>query len=94
MDIAVVDKQGFEDMKHVGEQGEEFWFARELCEVLEYSQWRNFEKVINTAKIACKISQQEPADHFAEVSKMVEAGVSVKKVKDYKLRSLFIENGQ
>lgn len=36
----------FENIKHVRENGTEFWHARELAEVLEYVQWRNFQKVI------------------------------------------------
>ena len=35
----------FEDIKHVNENGIEFWYARELSDVLEYTQWRNFTKV-------------------------------------------------
>ena len=76
----------FENIKRIDENGIEFWFARELQEVLQYTQWRNFEKVIDTAKIACKISQHEVRDHFAEVSKVIDAGKGAKhKIKDYRL---------
>ncbi|MDA8229109.1 MAG: BRO family protein [Desulfitobacterium hafniense] len=75
----------FESIKHISEDGSEFWCARELATVLEYSQWRNFAKVIDKARIACKNSGYDIDDHFAEVSKMVEAGVSSKPVLDFKL---------
>ena len=35
----------FEDIKYVGEDGSEYWSARELATALDYSQWRNFQKV-------------------------------------------------
>ena len=44
----------FEDIKHFTEEDIEFWYARELQSVLEYAQWRNFNQVIEKAKIACK----------------------------------------
>ena len=40
----------FEDIKHFDENGQEFWYARELMTILEYSKWSNFEKVIDKAK--------------------------------------------
>lgn len=64
----------FDKIKHVDDAGVEFWLARELQEVLGYKEWRNFKKVIDTAKIACKISENEVNDHFVEVNKMVEIG--------------------
>jgi len=75
----------FESIKHIDEQGIEYWSARELQEVLQYKEWRNFEKVIDTARIACKISKHEVNDHFVEVNKIVEAGATKKPIKDYHL---------
>ena len=46
----------FEEIKHVDEYGNEFWYARELQKVLEYKDWRNFQKVIDKAKDSCKNS--------------------------------------
>ena len=46
----------FENIKHIGESGNEYWEARELQHVLEYIQWRRFEDVIEKAKIACEQS--------------------------------------
>lgn len=85
-ELEVQQKKLFDDLRHFDENGNEFWFARELQEALQYTQWRNFQKVISTAQIACKISQQAVADHFAEVSKTIAMpkGAS-KKVPDYKL---------
>lgn len=65
----------FEDIKDILKDGSEYWSARELADVLDYSQWRNFQKVIDRAMIACENSGHEVAYDFAEVSKIVEAGV-------------------
>ena len=64
----------FEDIKHVNEYGQEFWYARELQQVLEYSQWRRFKETIERAKIACENSDYEISEHFAEVGKKVQLG--------------------
>lgn len=64
----------FEDIKHVNEYGQEFWYARELQQVLEYSQWRRFKETIERAKTACENSDYEISEHFAEVGKMVQLG--------------------
>ena len=45
----------FEDIKHIDENGVEYWYARELQSVLNYKEWRKFENVINKAKESCKI---------------------------------------
>ena len=45
----------FEDIKHIDENGVEFWYARELMPILQYSNWQNFEKIINKAKYLVKI---------------------------------------
>ncbi len=46
----------FEDIKHIDEYGNEYWYARELQKVLEYKDWRNFEKVIKKAILAAENS--------------------------------------
>lgn len=66
--------QTFEDIKHLTDEGQEFWYARELQLVLEYTEWRNFESVIEKAKIACEISGNNIMDHFVSVNKMVGIG--------------------
>lgn len=52
---------------------------------LEYSKWGNFQKVISKAKLACQLSENVVSDHFADVGKMVEAGVSSKSIEDFLL---------
>ena len=76
----------FESIKHITEKGNEYWYARELMQVLEYTRWGNFEKVIEKAKLACELSENIIIDHFADVSKMVAIGSNAKrKQDDYKL---------
>lgn len=87
----------FESIKHVREDGSEFWSARELAIALEYVQWRNFTKVIERAMIACENSGHSVSNDFAEVSKIVEAGATTKPKKDYELTRyacyLIVQNG-
>lgn len=56
----------FEDIKHINENGQEFWYARELQNVLEYTEWRNFKKIADKAKAACENSNNSIADHFVD----------------------------
>lgn len=64
----------FESIKKTNEYDQEFWYARDLQEVLEYTKWSNFKKVIDKAKEACDNSKINVLDHFADVGKMVELG--------------------
>jgi len=65
--------RSFEDLAH--REGEvEYWLARELQELLGYTQWRNFEPAVARAREACRNSGQEIEDHFADVRKMVDLG--------------------
>ncbi|MGD0784751.1 MAG: DNA damage-inducible protein D [Sedimentisphaerales bacterium] len=59
--------------------GVEFWFARDLQNLLGYTKWENFAKVIEKAKIACKIAGFEPLDHFPDIRKMVDIGLGAKR---------------
>ena len=72
-DIMTYSDETFESIKHINEYGQEYWLARELQPVLEYSQWRRFEEAIQRAKLACQNSGFDPDDHFADVGKMVRA---------------------
>ena len=78
-------EKDFESIKHLDENGVEFWYARELMIMLEYSKWGNFVKVIDKAKESCKNSNINILDHFADVGKMVKAGVADKRIDDIKL---------
>jgi len=66
--------QTFESIKHINEAEQEFWFARELQIILEYTEWRNFINIIDKAKTACANSGASLEDHFVDVNKMVEIG--------------------
>ena len=75
-DISKYSEKTFERIKHLNDEGIEFWYARELQDILEYTEWRNFKGVINRAKTACESSGNNPSDHFVGVNKMVISGVA------------------
>lgn len=79
MDTKNYSEEIFENLKHINEYGQEFWYARELQSALEYSQWRYLKEAIERAKTACTNSGQNMTDHFAEVRKMVEIGSNAKR---------------
>ena len=87
----------FEDIKHIREDGSEYWSARELAHVLEYSKWENFRRVIKRAMIACENAGHNITDHFPEVSYSVEGGVAPRNKTDYELTRyacyLTVQNG-
>ena len=84
--LEAVEYESFETIKQTDENGNEFWYARDLSAVLQYIQWRNFQKVIDRAMLACKNSGFGVGDHFAEVSKTIKMPKSAEKqVIDYKL---------
>ena len=78
--------KSFENIKHIDENGVEFWYARELMKVLQYSKWQNFEKIINKAKTSCKNSDISVFEHFTDVSKTIKMPKGAEKtILDYKL---------
>lgn len=72
--------QTFEDIKHIDENGVEYWNARELMKVLSYKDWRYFNAVIEKARTACKNTGMADVDHFVVDNKMVEIGSGAKRL--------------
>ncbi|MFK7833609.1 MAG: DNA damage-inducible protein D [Winogradskyella sp.] len=64
----------FENHSQTTENGIEFWFARDIQQLLGYKEWRNFHKVIVKAQISCEASDNLILDHFVDVNKMVSIG--------------------
>lgn len=87
----------FESIRHVNKYGQEFWYARDLQIALEYTEWRNFCKVIEKAKEACRGSNNAVSDHFVDVNKIVNAGATSKDIEDIQLSRyacyLIVQNG-
>jgi len=88
----------FESIKHGDDEGNEFWLARQLSIVLDYSQYRHLLPVIERAKEACRNSGQPVADHIEDVLTMVEIGSGAKRqVEDIRLSRyacyLIVQNG-
>lgn len=76
----------FENIKHIDEYGNEYWYARELSKVLEYKDWRNFLKVLNKAKEACKNSGFKTNEQLVEVNKLSKRNNNATaNIQDYKL---------
>lgn len=78
--------QTFEDIKHIDENGIEYWNARELQIVLNYKEWRKFDNVINKAKESCKNSDISVIEHFVDIDKTIKMPKgATKNIRDYKL---------
>lgn len=91
-------EQIFDDIKNVNDYGEEFWYARDLQQVLDYKEWRNFKLVIGKAKIACDNSNNNVQEHFVDVNKMVMIGSNAEReIEDIMLSRyacyLIVQNG-
>lgn len=72
----------FESIKHIDENGNEYWTSRNLWKILEYNEYRNFLPVIEKAKIACKNSGQKIEDHFVDINEMVTIGSGAERELD------------
>lgn len=87
----------FEDIKKFHTDGSEYWCARDLALVLDYTKWENFHKVIKRAMIACENSGHIVSNDFPEVRKIVKAGATEKPKLDYELTRyacyLIVQNG-
>jgi DNA-damage-inducible protein D len=95
--IEKYSEKTFEDIKHLTNEGIEFWYARELQLVLGYAKWEKFQNVIEKAMISCTNSNNDVSDHFLHVGKMVKAGVAPKDIGDIQLSRyacyLIVQNG-
>ena len=69
----------FERIRRVNPAGNEFWSSRDFSQVLGYTDYRNFEAVIEKARTACFNSGQRVEDHFVEITEMVEIGSGAKR---------------
>lgn len=84
--IEQYNNEVFEKIKNINDYGQEFWYGRELSEILEYTKWGNFKKVIDKAKEACNNSDINILDHFADAVKMVQLGSgSVREIENIML---------
>ena len=85
-ELEKINETIFESIKHVDDDGNEYWYARELQKVLEYTQWRKFNGVIEKAMNTCKASNYVVLYHFAGADKMINLGKGgQREVLDYKL---------
>ena len=76
----------FEDIKHIDEEGKEYWLARELQVALEYKRWDNFHKAIKQAMISCKNSDIDICGQFLEIGKLsINVNGGKRRIIDYKL---------
>ena len=80
------NNKSFEDIKHIDENSVEFWYARELMPILQYSNWQNFEKIIDKAKLSCENSDISVFEHFIDINKLSKRANNAEvEIKDYKL---------
>ena len=72
----------FDAIRHLDDDGREYWFARELYPLLGYTTWRRFTEVVDRAKTACVAMKIESSDHFDNVVKLIEAGKGAQREVD------------
>ena len=72
--IATQHHATFDGIRHVDADGNDYWLARPLAKVLDYSEFRHFLPVVERAREACRNSGQDVADHFEDILEMVEIG--------------------
>lgn len=74
-DLVQTLTRNFEAQANQADNGVEFWLARDVQHLLGYSEWRNFSTTaMSKARTACEVSGQRVADHFVDVTKMVDLG--------------------
>ena len=85
-ELEEIGNKTFEEIKHIDENGAEYWYARELMIALQYNKWQNFKKIINKAKISCENTGMNVFEHFTDVSKTIKMPKGAEKtILDYKL---------
>ena len=72
----------FESIKRIDEKGNEYWYARELMNALDYKKWQKFVNVINNAKDACYNSNNAIDDHFTHLGKMIDLPTPERSIKE------------
>ncbi|MCI7222737.1 BRO family protein [Fusobacterium sp.] len=97
-ELEIYHQKTFEEIKHFTEDGIEFWYARELQEILEYKEWRNFLKVISKAKNSVEATQIAINEHFVDVNKTLKMPNNAEKIIDDMILSryacyLIVQNG-
>ena len=76
----------FESIRKINQQGQDFWSARDLFQILEYSEFRHFIPVVHKAKQACSNSGQDVGNHFEDVLEMVSIGSGAQReIQDFRL---------
>ena len=88
----------FEGIRHIDDEGHEFWLARPLAKVLDYSEYRHFLPVVKRAREACRNSGHSVEDHFEDILGMVEIGSGARReLPDVRLSRyacyLIVQNG-
>lgn len=88
----------FEGVRQIDEDGNEYWFARDLAPLLDYQDWRNFMLVVEKARLACRKSERVVENHFGDVTKMVGIGSGAQReIADVRLSRyacyLIVQNG-
>lgn len=84
--MSIYGQETFDSIRHIANDGTEFWYARELSKVLQYADWRNFQNTIFKAMEACQNSGNQISDHFGDTTNMINLGKTAKReVKDYAL---------
>lgn len=78
-DITQKHLSPFERIKRINDAGNEYWSSRDFAQILGYSDYRNFEQVVNKARTACFNSGQRIDDHFVDVTDMIEIGKGAKR---------------
>ncbi len=79
-------KLSFDDIAHETDDGVEFWYARELQAILGYTEWRNFNSVIEKAKLSCINAGNIVSDWFVDVNKSITSGKGrTELIQDYLL---------